>query len=422
MNVLEDYIAKHANYKPFINEPPDKKIQNIIVIPAIGEPELLNTIKSIWHCTRPSQPIEIIVVINSSEISIPEITELNLRNIMAIENWAKHYNSEFLKVYAIHIYNISKKDAGAGFARKTGMDEAVSRYIKAGAKGGIISSLDADSVVEKNYLVEIEKLFNQKKKCDACSIYFEHPTHGNEYDSNVYQKITEYELHLRYFRLMLKYIGFPYYYHTVGSSFAVSVEAYCRQGGMNKKKAGEDFYFLHKLMPLENYYELNSTCVYPSARPSDRVPFGTGATILQYLHLTEEYKTYNINAFNPLKNLFAQKESFYGLESNSYEEAIATYDKILVDFLESNNFKEAIIEMNANTNNIQSFIKRFFNWFDAFRIIKYINYSHLNHFMKQDICEAANELLKILGVEKQSKNSKNLLDTYRMQEKAELYP
>jgi hypothetical protein len=422
MDILTNYIKKHANYNSFIPEKPNLEVHNIVVIPAIGEPDLIRTIESLWNCTRPSKPIEIIVVINSSENSDPEIIEINLKNNDLIRQWAINYNTDLLKINAIFVPEIPRKDAGAGFARKTGMDEAIRRYIWAGKNNGIISSLDADALVAKNYLVEIEKLFDWDPKCNACSIYFEHPVEGSLFDENVYKVITDYELHLRYYKQMLKYIGFPYYHHTVGSSFAASARSYCRQGGMNKKKAGEDFYFLHKLMPLGNYYELNTTCVYPSPRPSDRVPFGTGATIKEYAtNSPKEYLTYHFAAFHPLIKLFSEKELFYKNNEEDIVKQISGYDRVLSEFLESNAFKSAIFEINSNTNNIQSFNKRFFTWFDAFRIIKYLNHAHECFFRKQQVIEATTNFLEISGEIQQTLDTKKLLEIFKTKEKNLIY-
>jgi hypothetical protein len=421
MNVLSDYIRKHANYESFISEKPNSKIFNIVVIPAIGEPDLIKTIESIWNCTKPNNPVEIIVVINSSENSDAEILEINLKNLSGIKNWAATHNTNFIKVHAINIQNIPKKDAGAGFVRKTGMDEAIYRYIFAEKTDGVISSLDADSLVATNYLTEIEKLFDWDTKCDACSIYFEHPTSGNQFGEDVYKTITDYELHLRYYKHMLKYIGFPFYHHTVGSSFAVKAETYCKQGGMNKKKAGEDFYFLHKLMPLGNYYELNTTCVHPSPRPSDRVPFGTGATIKQYLTSPKEFITYNFKAFIPLKKLFSQKELFFRNTPEVILNLIAGYDRVLSEFLDNNDFKSVIFEINSNTNNIGSFNKRFFGWFDAFRVIKYLNHAHEYYFSKQPVSKEVISYLEVFGKVLHDRNTKTLLEIFRQEEKSILY-
>jgi hypothetical protein len=423
MEILKRYITKHANYTPFIQDRPSKDIHNIVVIPAIGEPNLIKTIESLWKCIKPKGTIEVIVVINSSENSSSEILDLNLKNIQILDFWAKKYNSDDFKLFVVNIPNIPISNAGAGYARKSGMDEAILRFIKASKSNGIITSLDADALVAENFLIEIEKLFNWDKDCNACSIYFEHPIEGVDFDSIVYHTIIDYELHLRYYKQMLKYIGFPYYHHTVGSSFAVSARAYCSQGGMNKKQAGEDFYFLHKIMPLGHYYELNSTCVFPSPRPSDRVPFGTGATIRQFAG--EDKKnilTYNFEVFETLKKFFAEKVLFFKISPDCIEKQISTYHKVLFEFLIVNNFKMAILEINSNTSNLNSFYKRFFVWFDAFRLIKYLNFAHAQHFKKQSVSIVSVQCLNVyfneyyVGID-----SKRLLEIYRQKEKSNHY-
>ena len=75
---------------------------------------------------------------------------------------------------------------------------------------------------------------------------------GGKFDDNSYKAVWLYELHLRYYKQALQFTGFPYYYHTIGSAFAVNAEVYCKQGGMNRQKAGEDFYFLQKIIGCFN--------------------------------------------------------------------------------------------------------------------------------------------------------------------------
>jgi hypothetical protein len=79
---------------------------------------------------------------------------------------------------------------------------------------------------------------------DAASIYFEHPTPEIYFDKKIIQSIISYELHLRYYIQKQKFIGLPYACHTVGSSMAVKASSYCKYGGKNTRKAGQDFYFL----------------------------------------------------------------------------------------------------------------------------------------------------------------------------------
>ncbi|MEZ4848575.1 MAG: hypothetical protein R3B93_08135 [Bacteroidia bacterium] len=68
-------------------------------------------------------------------------------------------------------------------------------------------------------------------------------------------------------------------FHCVGSSMAVRSIAYQKRGGMNRRKAGEDFYFLQKFIAEGTLAELSTTKVIPSPRASEKVPFGTGRAI-----------------------------------------------------------------------------------------------------------------------------------------------
>ena len=87
----------------------------------------------------------------------------------------------------------------------------------------------------------------------------------------------------------MKFANLPYSYHTIGSAFAVSASSYAKQGGMNRRKAGEDFYFISKLIKGEKFGEITKTKVIPSPRISDRVPFGTGRSIMKELTIKKIY-------------------------------------------------------------------------------------------------------------------------------------
>ena len=70
----------------------------------------------------------------------------------------------------------------------------------------------------------------------------------------------------------LHFTGFPYVHHTVGSAIAVKAMTYVKAGGMNRRMAGEDFYFIQKLLPAGGFFNLNQTTVYPSPRSSQGFP------------------------------------------------------------------------------------------------------------------------------------------------------
>jgi hypothetical protein len=250
-------------------------------------------------------------------------------------------------------------------------------------------------------------------------IYFEHPLDGQEYPPEVYEAITLYELHLRYYRKALQTTGFPYAYHTLGSCMTFRTLKYIQAGGMPKKQAGEDFYFLQKLIPLGGFGEINTTVVYPSPRPSNRVVFGTGAGIKQHLEGSRRLgTTYNPLAFEDLAGLFSKIQELRDINDESFEEWTYNLSGPLRSFLLNSNFAEELSIIRNNSNSNKTFLKRFFGVFNAFRIVKYLNYSHEHFYAKKDVFDAASLLLEQSGQNIDNIfNEKELLIKYRELEK-----
>jgi len=65
---------------------------------------------------------------------------------------------------------------------------------------------------------------------------------------------------------------------------------------------------------------------------------------------------------------------------------------------------------------IQSFRKRFFGWFNMFKIVKYLNSVHGTLFEKMSVDQCASELLKIIGKDFKSADLVTLLEFYRLLE------
>ncbi len=399
------FQAKEALIKESIN--PDLFLS--IVIPVFDEQALCRSLESLRDCIKPEQAVEVIVVINSSEDTPNDISELNRNTYDKALKFAENNNTEKLKFLILNFEKLPRKFAGVGLARKIGMDEALHRFNAMDKSQGLIAGFDADALVDENYLIEIENYFNQNPKVNACSIDFQHPIEGSEFSEDIYTNIIQYELHLRYFVEALRYADFPFAYHTIGSSFAVKADIYAKQGGMNRRKAGEDFYFLQKVIQLGHYGEINSTKVIPSPRISDRVPFGTGAAIKKMIdHNETTYYTYAFNAFNILKTFFIEKDSFYTRFSTE------NMDEILLEFLKNNKFEEDLVKIRKESPNVEDFKKKFFNWFNAFRVIKFLNFAHENRIDKLDV---KSESIKLLNVRypkiKDIHNNKDLLSVYR---------
>lgn len=415
--MIPDYFLKYG-FKPKLEVEPDLKLGLIVVIPSYNEPNLEKSLESLLNCKQPNCTVEVITVINYPSDALADVVEnANYCNEI-VGKINSQSNNPNLQFYSILASELPKKQAGVGLARKIGMDEAAYRFFTINNPKGIISCYDADSNCMDNYLVELEKLWIDNPKTNACSIRYEHPISGNEFEPSIYKGITQYELHLRYYNQASRFIKFPFAYHTIGSSMACCAESYVKFGGMNRHKAGEDFYFLQKIIPHGNFAELNSTSVFPSPRPSNRVPFGTGRAMLKHQQSPEEsILTYDFNSFFTLIPLFENIEFLYRSESQTINNWLKSLHPALQENLVIYEFAKKINEIKANTNSIESFRKRFFFWFDAFMLLKYLNFAHENYFQRKPVDGESMTLAKEIGLKlPQNPSSIDLLKSYRVKD------
>ncbi len=393
--MFADKYLQKQNRGVLIERPPDNNVGISVVIPCFREPEIVATLKSLAKCTVPSCIVEVVVLINHSETAPPATKEYNHKTKIEIENWIANCKNRHVHYYAIGPLELKKKWAGAGLARKNGMDEAVRRFNLQGKTNGIIVSLDADTLVAKNYLVEIENHFKLNPADVGATISFEHQTSG--LDNRQLEGIRLYEKYLGYYKNALQFTGYPYSMFTVGSAFAVTAEAYVKRGGMNRRQAGEDFYFLQNLVQIGNVGEITTTKVFPSARLSDRVPFGTGPVLQKWMAGNEDLtKTFNLQAFIDLKQFFDIKEKFFAIDEQAFQRLVEVLPSPVKKFLTENNFREEIDNLNKNCSTIATFGNRFFYLFNAFKILKFLNYAHTHFYNKVDLISQIAKLNKEL--------------------------
>lgn len=421
MGFADFYFERQRNFQVKIQEQPQKDLKYIVVIPCFNEYNFIETLNSLWKADRIEKAIEIIIVINSAETARSNIIDHNRKTYNEVRNWIENHQSSLLRFFVLLEENLPRKFAGAGLARKIGMDQAIARFNHIDNSDGVILSMDADSKVRSNYFTEIDAHFEKYPKINTITTYFEHPLYGDEFKNEVYEAISKYELYLRYYKLAMHYTGFPYAYYTIGSCFGISAKSYVKQGGMNRKQAGEDFYFLHKIFPLGHAYEINTTCVYPSSRPSDRVPFGTGPMIQSLINSPDEvFLTYSLESFNDIKIFFDKIDKLFNINHKDLGKLMEEFPKPVVIFLQQNNFNAAIEEINQNSSSLKTFTKRFFQWFDAFRLLKFLNFSHESYYRKSDLLNEAMELYNLIsdkGIKESEINYKNLVESYRSLER-----
>jgi len=410
MSFADFYFEKYKYFPAIIDTLPSENLKFIIIIPCFNEPDIIKTLQSIKNNKEIISAVEIIVLINSSEDCYENIKTTNLNTYNQLSDWCKDNSQQNKNFFVLNIENLPSKIAGAGLARKIAMDEALRRFNLIENKNGFIISLDADTICDINYLSEIENEIEKHRITNGFTINFEHPISGNEFNHDIYSAIILYELYLRYYIQSLKFTGFPYAFYTIGSAFGVRAEVYAKQGGMNTKQAGEDFYFLHKIIPLGKFYEINSTTVYPSPRISDRVPFGTGVVINKIINEPKScFLTYNFEAFIELKHFFDLKDYFFESKTKNFDLLSQNIQK----FLNITNFYSDLSEIKRNSPNINTFYKRFFQWFDAFRVLKFLNFVHENAYEKKNITEQSVELLDKLNINYDNTEAEYLLQIFR---------
>lgn len=384
ISIVDNYFKRFNTSDVAISNTVSSDLSIIVVIPSFDEKNVVNSVMSLLSCHCSGFSVEIIVVVNYPENSNKNVVDLSLKNIKDLDMLSKHYNSEKFKILPIYVPNLPIKHAGVGWARKIGMDEGLRRF-KAIDKDGILVGFDADSIVESNYFMEINNFFKDKFLLGA-SIHFEHPIDDDDFSNEQLFNITCYELHLRYYKNALKYSGFQYSFHTVGSSFAVRSSAYAKQGGMNRRKAGEDFYFINKVIQGGCFGEISSTKVIPSPRMSNRVPFGTGRAMIEASEgKTDLNLTYRFEIFELLKTWIEL------IESGDY--SYNTFPHIIKAFMSEESWLKSLNQLLNNTNSIKSFKKRFFAKYDAFWVLKFVHFARDNFFADSSLIVNVNRYL-----------------------------
>ena len=169
---------------------------------------------------------------------------------------------------------------------------------------------------------------------------------------------------------------------------------------MNKKKAGEDFYFLEKLVKNVKVEKINTTTVYPASRQSWRVPFGTGPRITRFLEgVRNEYLLYNPETFYILKSWLEIFLHGVNLTAEEYLEKSDEISKPLSSFLKAQKLSAWWKSISANSTGTEQLYKQKIRWFDGFRTLKFVHYLRDNGYPLVNMFDALDEFFSELGTD-----------------------
>jgi len=410
-NVLS-YLNKHLIKNYEIEWQKKTAINNVIVIPAIAEYDNIKVLlKSLSENDKAFFPSSLILfVINNSPVSSDEIKNDNLKSLNLLRSiinanddggFSREIINSGLQIGLIDASSEGKelnpKKAGVGLARKIGMDHSLTIFNYSKDTIKLIICLDADCTVSKTYLTNIINDFN-KNDLSVAVVNFEHPI---DVTDNYNAAIICYEIFLRYYVTGLIFAGSDYAFHSIGSTMMCDHNAYIKIGGMNKRKAAEDFYFLEKLAKIYPISNIYSATVYPSKRSSWRVPFGTGQRVTIFLSKSQdEYLLFDPAVFRILKEWL----EIYNSDVISDPQEILNQAKIihteLYNFLLQNNYPKQWEKILSNTKSRRQLTHQRKIWFDGFKTLKLIHHLRDTAYPRLNMFDALDMLFIKLGINK----------------------
>ncbi len=393
----QQYERRFRTFARLLDTEPSIPPQLVVCIPSYAEPNLIQTLESLEGCRYPGIPMEVLILFNEDDRMNEAQRILHRQSFEDCRAWINEHSHLAFIIHPIWFEKMQDVKWGVGWARKMLMDEAARRM----DKGGIIINLDADCTVEDNYLECIWNQFVDEPSMEAASVYTEHlldHLHQPERDA-----IIAYELHLRYLVHAKRWAGHPFAFQTYGSAMVVRRKAYLGQGGMNTRQAGEDFYFLQKFIEIGALKEIRDTVVFPAARLSLRVPFGTGKAMHQICGNHLDWETTSFEAFRLIRPLFQHLQLMYSILLQRYDrkEQDTLFEQMglgpeVITFLQLINFKSECDAIARNTSSFTSFERRFYRFFNAFMMIRYMHYMRDHFFPDTGIQEAVEKLVTAL--------------------------
>ncbi len=345
-----------------------------VVIPALAEGKnLFSTLQTLAR--NPVQLLSrflVLIVVNNREDASEADKEDNRQTLSRLA--AEESLLERVQLGWVDASSPGKalpvKAGGVGLARKIGFDLALP-LLDYAAGEPVLISLDADTLVRPEYLSALVEHFSTTEKSGAVISFCHQPGATPEQD----RAISRYELFLRSYVLGLALARSPYAFHTVGSAMACSARAYVRIGGMNVRAAGEDFYFLQHLAKIGGIGQVRGTVVYPSPRPSHRVPFGTGRSMSRMLAGEKEaVMFYDPACFQILKEWLHLVSHTLDAPAEEIRSEAGRISGDLVSYLEKIAFSAVWEKLRKNFRTETTLLNGFHGWFDGLKTMKMIHH------------------------------------------------
>ena len=201
--------------------------------------------------------------------------------------------------------------------------------------------------------------------------------HQKSEDKVINSEIRLYERFLYDTANCMKNSGSPYGFITMGSAMVFTAKAYISAGGISRRKATEDFYFLQEVVKTTSVKSIPEILVHPSARESGRVYLGTG------FRMKQAKEGFDIKSLYYTDDAFLILKAWLDLGTNSWKMSFqivlnkaVEIKTELRDFLIAENLSKIWEGLQHSSKNNQQFVKQFHRWFDGLkthRLLKYFS-------------------------------------------------
>lgn len=337
-----------------------------VAIPAMDELQDLPATLQDLAAQSAISSFEILICVNQPEEywQNPEKKQICENNQLLLR-WLEKEAAQNVQVldYASKGKGWTGKKFGVGWARKVLFDH----ILTFANPDDIIVSLDADTRIRPGYLSSILENMQEHPFIPAISVPYYHPLTGNEASDRA---ILRYELYMRNYAINLYRIKSPYSFTAVGSAIAMRAGALKKIGGITPVKSGEDFYLMQKFRKMAPISNFNEEMVYPAARFSDRVFFGTGPALIKGSQgQWDSYPIYHHSAFEPIKETYQRLPELF-------QKDIQTD---FIDFLQEQfHDKNLWQSIRQNVKDLPHFENAFHAKADGLRILQYLRQRNTN--------------------------------------------
>lgn len=368
------YLQKHAVEPEERSKLPAPKpeLRTCVTIPVYDELEHIgDVIDSLRRASKHPERFEVIVVVNNPKDAPREIVEANAKTLALLDDAPTEF--PLYVVDRATAGNAFPPDrAGVGRARRLAMDLAAYRLAEVGrGSDGIIACVDGDSPVASGYVDAVVDAFETGPPGMLAGVCrYRHPIPDDERHALA---IIAYETWMRYFETGLHFIETPYAYQSIGSCMVLSARGYALADGVPTREALSDFYLLQKVAKVGGFgavRQLTEPMVYPSARPSTRVPRGTGPSVRKVIEEAESRFVHvePPESFRHLRHWFREIDRGF-----ADPEALRNPAPPLRETLEDWGALRAFEKFRETAPDASHFARHFHQWFDSLKIVKFCN-------------------------------------------------